>query len=213
MKLNKLSREEFILVSILFVFHLVGILSLFSIQWRSTVLPLSAFNLLLSFIVLMLSFKAEWKKFSSFILISFLFGMTVEAIGVKTGYLFGNYTYGTNLGFKIFEVPLIIGINWGILVVISGTIAASFSKHNFLRAILASLLMTFLDFLIEPVAVASNYWTWEENQIPVYNYLCWFLLSLPLNYLFAKFNFQKQNKIAVCLYLIFVLFFSILNFY
>lgn len=213
MKFIKLSREEFILLSILFTFHLVGILSLFSTHWRSIVLPLSAFNLLLSFFVLSISFRSDWRKFLFFISICFTFGIFVEVIGVKTGYLFGNYQYGSNLGTKLFDVPLIIGINWGILVAISGTIAASFSTNSFLKTILASLLMTFLDFLIEPVAVTSDYWTWDGNQIPFYNYVCWFTLSLPLNYLFVKFNFRKQNKVATCLYLIFVLFFSILNFY
>lgn len=213
MKFVKLSREEFILLSVLFIFHLVGIITLFSVQWRSIVLPLSAFNLLLSFIVLAISFRTEWRKFFFFIIICFIFGILVEIIGVKTGYLFGNYHYVSNLGMKLFDVPLIIGINWGILVVISGTIAALFSKNSLIKAIFASLLMTFLDFLIEPVALASSYWTWDGNQIPFYNYFCWFALSLPLNYLFVKFNFQKQNKIATCLYLIFVLFFSILNFY
>ena len=43
--------------------------------------------------------------------------MLTEAIGVNTGLLFGTYEYGANLGFKIFGVPLIIGVNWTVLII------------------------------------------------------------------------------------------------
>ena len=35
-----------------------------------------------------------------------LIGFVIEVIGVKTGYVFGSYSYGDSLGFKILEVPV-----------------------------------------------------------------------------------------------------------
>ena len=55
-------------------------------------------------------------------LIAFAIGFSAELIGVHSGMLFGNYSYGNNLGLKLAEVPLIIGINWGVLAVTSASI-------------------------------------------------------------------------------------------
>src|SRR5689334_23098853 len=38
--------------------------------------------------------------------------LAAEVIGVATGAIFGAYSYGEVLGFKLLEVPLIIGLNW-----------------------------------------------------------------------------------------------------
>jgi putative membrane protein len=208
-----LEKKEIILIAILVIFHTVGVFTMFSENWRSIVLPLSAFNLLLAISVLVLSFKNEISKVLIFIAICFIAGMTFEWIGIHTGLLFGDYHYGKNLGIKLFDVPLIIGVNWGILVISSGMISQLISKNIIVRTILTSLLMTILDFLIEPVAMSSDYWSWANDTIPIFNYVCWFVLSLPLSFLFVKFNFREQNKVAIGLYLIFVCFFSILNFY
>ena len=46
-----------------------------------------------------------------FLLITcFLVGMLSEIIGVKYGFIFGEYSYGNALGIKFMGVPLIIGI-------------------------------------------------------------------------------------------------------
>ncbi|MBK7882949.1 MAG: carotenoid biosynthesis protein [Chitinophagaceae bacterium] len=54
--------------------------------------------------------------FYSFLLICVCIGIAVEIIGVKTGFLFGNYSYGIVLGPKIQSVPILIGINWFIII-------------------------------------------------------------------------------------------------
>ena len=43
-------------------------------------------------------------------------GFFIEVIGVKTGFIFGSYYYGAAMGIKILAVPLLIGLNWSILV-------------------------------------------------------------------------------------------------
>jgi putative membrane protein len=41
-------------------------------------------------------------------------------LGVHTGILFGNYKYGNALGLKLNDVPILIGINWFIVVYACG---------------------------------------------------------------------------------------------
>ena len=46
-----------------------------------------------------------------FSLITFVISMFFEIIGVATGLPFGSYSYGSNLGWKVFNVPIAIGMN------------------------------------------------------------------------------------------------------
>jgi putative membrane protein len=136
--------------------------------------------------------------------------MIYEIIGVKTGYLFGDYYYGANLGSKFMGVPFVIGCNWAILSISSGNLIHKLKTSIYLKTLLASLLMVLLDFMIEPIAMELDYWQWKNGEIPVYNYICWFVLSLPLSFLYFKLKLSEQNKLTNGLYLILVVFFGIL---
>jgi putative membrane protein len=130
---------------------------------------------------------------------------------VHTGYLFGDYTYGESLGIKLYDVPVIIGINWGMLAIISASIAQRFQMNKYLQALVASLFMLLLDVLIEPVAIVSDYWTWEGDVIPLFNFVCWFGVALVLQIVYFGLNLAEKNKVATALYAIQFLFFLILN--
>jgi putative membrane protein len=201
-------RKTFVLTFVLVIFYTVGIFGLSS-AWREDFLSLSFFNLLLSFVILLISHKAHHFKFYLFVVVAFAIGMVAEWIGVHTGFLFGNYTYGESLGLKIWEVPLIIGINWVMLTIISASCVAHFQLKWWLKALLGALLMLVLDILIEPVAIQSDYWTWE-GEIPIYNFVSWFLIALFLQGWYFKTNLAESNKVAMALYGIQITFFGIL---
>jgi putative membrane protein len=57
-------------------------------------------------------------------------GFFIEAIGVNTGLIFGNYVYKTTLGWKFLETPLIIGVNWILL-----TCSVVYSIENKIKVI------------------------------------------------------------------------------
>lgn len=205
------ARKSLILLSVLVIFHLVGLVGMLLPAYRNQILSLSFMNLMLSFVVLILSRKHQGLNFYLFIILCFVLGMGYELIGVHTGYLFGDYHYGTNLGAKFHGVPYIIGINWFVLAFTSCSLTRLLHVPNWMKSVLASVLMTLMDFLIEPIAITSGYWTWENGEIPLFNYLCWFFLSLPLTFFYFKLKISEQNKVAIGLYFIFVLFFGILN--
>lgn len=205
-----LKYQDKILILILIIFHLVGIVGMNIESYRSDILKLSSMNLYISFAVIVLSRNSKYGHFLFFIILSFLLGMTYEIIGVNTGVLFGSYYYGQNLGTKFMEVPIVIGINWAILAVCSGNLIHKLKINIFLKAILASLLMVILDFFIEPNAIKLDYWQWENNSIPLFNFICWFVLSLPITFVYFKLKLDEQNKVSNVLYLILVLFFGIL---
>ncbi len=166
--------------------------------------------------------------FFSFLLISFLIGMSVEMIGVNTGRLFGNYQYGSKMGAKFNAVPWLIGLNWFVLMFCCGIVmtklhawikeqyeASGFSMTPVIEKISlvfdGATIALFFDWIMEPVAVKMGFWEWKDAEIPLYNYVCWFLISMFLLWIFSKLKFNKDNHFAVDLLIIQVLFFLTLR--
>jgi putative membrane protein len=189
----------------------VGTVGILLPEYREFMLRFSAMNLFVSMIILILSRKNHVLPFWRMLAICFVVGIVVELIGTRTGLLFGNYAYGANLGPKVFGVPWIIGVNWGILVVCSASWVNRLQAHLIIKALLAALIMTALDLIIEPVAIDSDFWTWKSAKIPIYNYICWFVIAFPLQWLNFKLKAVESNKVANGLLVIMTLFFLILN--
>lgn len=166
-------------------------------------------NLLLCGTLIFLT-ETESKKALAIFLVIFSGGFLIELIGTQTGYLFGNYEYGEVLGWKLAGVSLIIGVNWYAIVLASASLVRFLKMNIFLQAILAGLLCVGMDFIIEPVAINYGFWSWEGNEIPLFNYITWFLFACLFSYLYLK-NSAETNKTAAWLYLIWILFFIILN--
>lgn len=211
MKSFIVQHKTYFLYFILILFHSVGIVGLSIPEYHEFFLSLSFFNLLISFSILLLGRKEHSIKFYYFIILCALYGMIAEWIGVHTHILFGDYSYGKNLGFKLFDVPLIIGVNWCVLTIATSSLAYSITKNTYVHLLISCGLMVGIDLLIEPVAIKSDYWTWHKGVIPIYNYICWFLVSIPIQLLYLKLKLPEQNKVAICLYIVLIVFFGLLN--
>lgn len=203
-------QRQHILLGILFVFYAVGVVGINS-GYRSEFLALTPLHLLISFGCLLVSYgKPQTKRYLDICLVG-VAGFALEYVGVHTGWLFGEYSYGENLGKEVGEIPLMMAVNWVLLCFTSTALVLHLGKNALLKAILASALMTGMDFLIEPVAIRSGFWDWETPEIPVYNYLCWFALSLPLNWWILQRKTTVQNKVSIGLFLMLAVFFGLLN--
>jgi bisanhydrobacterioruberin hydratase len=140
----------------------------------------------------------------------FILGYAIELIGTQTGYLFGNYTYGKALGIKLFGVPVIIGINWFATIAACASSARLFRMSVILQSGLAALLATLLDVVIEPVAMRCRFWSWNDDRVPVFNYICWFVFSLLFAYFYLRIS-SGRNQTAIALFVVWLLFFTVLN--
>lgn len=193
------------------IFYAVGIAGLTWEETRSIFQFLTPFHLLLSAAILFY-FHQDWNKsFLIFGILTFLIGMTAEIIGVKTGLIFGDYIYGPVLGLKLMEVPLIIGVNWLILAYMWGKLGADLNIPPVFSAIVASIGMVAMDFLIEPVAIALDFWAWTSGDIPISNYLGWLAVAFIIQIGFQFLPVQKKNTISGYLLLNMCLFFAILR--
>jgi putative membrane protein len=115
------------------------------------------------------------------------------------------------LGLKIDGIPYIIGVNWILMVVSSQAIARQLFKNKTLILFTAAFLMTLLDVAIEPVAIRLNYWNWFENEVPFYNYCCWFVVSLPMHYLYERLGIHENSAVSRAIFWLLALFFVLLN--
>ncbi|WP_323755392.1 carotenoid biosynthesis protein [Roseivirga sp.] len=204
-------RNQRIAFILLIAMHTAGILGLFFEESRAIFQSLTPFNLLLTAAIIFHFEVDKSTKYFIFIIFTFLFGFFIEVAGVKTGAIFGEYTYGPTLGFKLFDVPLIIGLNWAILIYITGIASNKLSSNFWVRCIYGAIMMVFIDVLIEPVAIRLDFWQWVGSSIPTQNYLSWFLIAFLLHIVFQELDFSKNNPLAIKLLIIEMAFFVSLN--
>ena len=114
-------------IFVIWLFHLTGVIGIlyFDSKWFLSATPI---NLSISFILLII---VCWKtpKFLYILSLSFLIGFFSEYLGVNYGLIFGNYVYGSSLGIKIYDVPILIAANWSIVTICSASISNQFSKN------------------------------------------------------------------------------------
>lgn len=137
-------------------------------------------------------------------------GFVAEVIGVKTGVVFGNYYYGNALGYKVLGVPLVISLNWGLLINIGVLVATYLSKKPLLIATLAAFIITGVDLLIEQVASQMDYWHFSNGIAGIQNYIGWFIISFFTSWLLQKHLVKGDKKIALVFLLLQLFFFGLI---
>ncbi len=197
---------------ILVIFHMIGLI-LFTQSNEAS--DLTWVNLTLCGLLVFIGELSEHgqriRKVTGIFLLIFWGGFFIEWIGTSTGYLFGEYSYGEVLGIKWLGVSLIIGINWYAIVLASVNFARIFFKNRWIQAIAGAALCVLMDFIIEPVAVKFEFWTWGGGEIPVFNYITWFVFALLFSLVYV-FTTKQFNRAAATLYVVWALFFAVLLF-
>jgi putative membrane protein len=197
---------------IIVLFHLVGLYGFLTPAFELLFIKLVPYHLLLMLALMVITVNDRSLHLIKFAVSVYFAGFFIEVIGVNTGQIFGYYTYGNALGIKLWATPLMIGVNWLILVYCTGVFLETFNlKSKWLFSALGAGILLGIDFLIEPVAIRFDYWSWFEGVIPVQNYLGWYIFSFCLFLFFSASNFNKKNKAAVVLLFAQLCFFLALN--
>lgn len=110
-----------------------------------------------------------------------------EAIGSKTGFPFGAYSYTEVLQPQILGVPLLIPFAWFMMLPPSWAVASAIlRKHNgvsrfLLFPVVSAITITAWDLFLDPQMVQWNFWVWENPEgyfgIPWSNYAGWLLTA------------------------------------
>ncbi len=205
-------KEPKYAILVLTILYIVGVFGIL-IPIHEQFILLTPLNLLTS-LGLVLIFHKNWTtSMTIFVAIAFSIGFGIEILGVQTGLVFGEYSYGKVLGPKLLGTPFMIGVNWIMLTYCSAitiqTVLPKLSKV--IKAILGAATLVLLDFLIEPVAIQYNFWSWGGVDIPIQNYIAWFIISFGLSFIFYQIVGGQSNKVAIALLILQFAFFGILN--
>jgi putative membrane protein len=175
--------------------------------------PFTPYTLLLTcFVFLIHSPLADKKFIFAFFSVAFL-GFIIEVIGVNTGLIFGKYSYGNGLGIKLLEVPLIISINWAIVIFAGIRIVSSIFVNKIKVLILAALLVTGIDLLIEQVAPKLDFWQFEGGLPSLHNYLGWIGVTFFISYFFYPTIIKGNRSVSLIILILQIIFFTSLFFF
>ena len=169
--------------------------------WASVVLALP------SFVALIQLFGR--KKGVLIILLLGLFALFIENFAILTGFPYGNFYYLNQLGFKIGAVPWTVAFTWTpLLFGCLGFARLLLKKYKplniFAFVLLTCFLMVTTDLVLDPGAVALDFWRWQSPGfyygVPLINFFGWIVSSLlgTLLFLFLE-NTFLYRKISLTL--------------
>jgi uncharacterized membrane protein len=187
--LLKQEKVSLIAVGLLYLFHLSAIIGS-AIGYQEWFIRKTPLNLCLIGLLLFVAFPLKSKKGVFLFAFYAAFGIFVEFLGVNYGLFFGDYSYGANLGPKVGGVPWSIGLNWALLVMITGELSNRFKIHLLFKAVIGALLMVFLDLFMEHSAPLFDFWEFSGGIVPLSNYIAWFFVALILQLIhqYSKLN-------------------------
>lgn len=114
--------------------------------------------------------------------LAMVLGFISEYLAVQCGCIFGPYSYTDVLSPRLLEIPLVMSAAWMILVGYVKVMLARRAWPGWIDVTVASLWMTAIDLVIDPVAAGPlRYWSWVNPGsyygIPASNFAGWFLVS------------------------------------
>lgn len=201
-------RQRFPLtLAVLVIFYVVGTVGILS-RYSDLFVRLTFANLVLTALLLLSNERRFDRRTAMALGIAASVGFAAEVIGVKTGILFGNYHYTDRLGPRLFEVPVVIGLNWALLVhAVHSSLAVRVRSPLAIAAVGASL-MTAFDWVMEPVAIRLRFWVWLNDDVPWQNYVAWWLLAFLLIRVSVAVNPTPQNRLSTWVFGVMLVFFA-----
>jgi putative membrane protein len=203
-------------IAALVITYCVGVVGMLLPHYRGAFALLTPVQLLLTLVLMLAYHPGISRRVVAVWALVFSLGFAVEVLGVNTGWPFGRYQYGSVLGLALWRTPLLIGVNWLLLVYASSAVALQALpaawRNATAVATLVAVFMAALDALIEPVAVALGFWHWYGQPVPVQNYAAWFVCAWVLAALhqWLTKNDTRRSPVAVWVFALQVAFFAIL---
>ena len=208
-KLRNISTDQ--IKKFVWIFYSALIIGL-GIPWSRTFFTyLIPFVFLVAFVVLFVTDRSDQKVFIPYAVLIFFLGLLVEIVGVNTGIIFGDFSFGKTLGIKLLGTPLIIGGIWLMLVYCSTVIVSSLTSNTYFISFLATVLMVVFDMVMEGPAGILDMWNWDWANIPMQNFLAWFIISWILNGILQFRKIKLHNPLAGTVFAAQFVFFLFLN--
>jgi len=124
-----------------------------------------------------------------------IFALTIESIGIHTGFPYSHFHYINDFGYRLFETtPWTVAIAWSPLVISSYLLSRCRNPiHSY---ILFILILVGADLVLDPGAVARGMWIYENPGlwygIPAQNFLGW-IFSGTIAYGIMNYTLKKMQ--------------------
>jgi len=147
------------------------------------------FEILAIFAFSLILIKEIWQKnkVNIFELVAALiFGLLLE---VGNTHLAHTYSYSSQFFFKIFDVPLAIGLGWAIIIYAAISLTDQFNLNWKIKPFFFSFSALILDLAIDTIAIRLNFWSWsiplnqEWYGVPFENLFGWIAVVLSFSYI------------------------------
>jgi uncharacterized membrane protein len=117
-------------------------------------------------------------------------GLAVEAVGLSTGFPFGELTFADTLGPRLFGVPVVLALAWTAMAYPAFAIARHLVGTRFLAGVpvVGGVALAAWDLFFDPAMVADGHWTWTTPTpaipgvagVPVSAYVGWLLVAVVM---------------------------------
>lgn len=212
MQQHQNSLKGLISIVVIAIIYLVGYLILHFSLTNYSVITYTPLILLITFVVALMNHQ-HWNLKTVVALGAIaIAGFGVEVSGIHTGFPFGNYYYSEILGLQLFETPLMIGLNWALLVYMTSILVHQWHQSIVLKAIISASILVVIDYFLEPFAIYWKLWNWNDYQPPVQNYVAWLICGFLFSLIILKsFNQLAKNSIVKYILVIQLLFYFLLG--
>ncbi len=113
-------------------------------------------------------------------------GLAAEAVGVRTGLPFGDYSYAGTLGPSVLDVPVVVPLAWTMMAY-PVLLAARRLTRRWVVPVGALGLVAW-DVFLDPQMVDDGHWTWADptpalpgvDGVPLSNYAGWLAVGAAM---------------------------------
>ena len=128
-------------------------------------------------------------------------GGAMEAVGVATGFPFGEYSYTGTLGPTLIGVPVIVMMAWAMMAYPALLAAQRISRTRAGVVVFGAWLLAAWDLFLDPQMVSEGHWTWASPDpglpgvpgIPLTNYVGWVITALIIMVLLSRLPARKAT--------------------
>ena len=138
-----------------------------------------------AYIIALVLLWSAWKK-GRFWLLTLLtgivYGVILEILNMS---IFHTYTYGDFLVMLPGDLPLIVGVSWGMIIYAAMLTSTALGVVWWIRPFMDALLALMIDLALDPVAANQGLcmWIWSPEEkpflfgVPPDNYFGWFFVA------------------------------------
>jgi uncharacterized membrane protein len=114
-------------------------------------------------------------------------GLAAEAVGVRTGLPFGDYSYARTLGPQLLGVPVVVPLAWTMMAypVLLAAQRLTRGRARWVAPLVGAFGLAAWDVFLDPQMVADGHWRWADPTpalpgvpgIPLTNFAGWLVIG------------------------------------